>query len=520
MLAVGDQELFKPGPGLDAIPGGITAEHLQPEQPTPMAPVTTAAAPELIAPQPSSVVAPVPQISNFNATPVSDRLPGQGLGLPAPTAPAQPPTGAGTYPDLFNQPITPILDQVDPNETVQGQLVSLLDRGNPLMVKAREDAKRMAAGRGLQNTTMAAQAGEQALFASALPVAQQDAAQAAQVSSANTQAQNAFRMSQQQFAQNMELAKQKFGFDASLSAQDAYQQLVNLAQQGDQQAELALINFGFQRDLTVLQGQIARDQANLDFANRLVELGTQGDIQSRLQMEQFGFNTQLSAQENLERLQQLAAQGDINAMLQLQQFNFQSLLSSQEHGQTIGLEDRRFQNGQNMLMLEFAQRGVLSSQEAQQQLEYLNQQHLNTLAQIQAQVSAQISGDAAAAGRAMQNNYLLAVANRQQQTSQEVATIYQTQGLSAAQQNAAVTNAYARLQQDLLVLRTYYQQSPLWDPNFGTPSTPGVPGPAPGPMPGPIPGPGGVPPGTVPVSPGPIDRMYDIAGAILGRPMP
>jgi len=59
--------------------------------------------------------------------------------------------------------------------TVQGQLSSLLATDSPYIKEAKRGALETAAGRGLQNTSISAGAGERAAIQSALPIAQQDA---------------------------------------------------------------------------------------------------------------------------------------------------------------------------------------------------------------------------------------------------------------------------------------------------------------------------------------------------------
>lgn len=60
-------------------------------------------------------------------------------------------------------------------QTTSGQLDSILQKDNPLMQTARTQATQQANDRGLINSTMAAQAGEQAVIQTALPIAQADA---------------------------------------------------------------------------------------------------------------------------------------------------------------------------------------------------------------------------------------------------------------------------------------------------------------------------------------------------------
>lgn len=61
------------------------------------------------------------------------------------------------------------------NETVAGQMDSLLKSGSPYMERARAGAMETANSRGLLNSSIAASAGEKAAIESALPIAQADA---------------------------------------------------------------------------------------------------------------------------------------------------------------------------------------------------------------------------------------------------------------------------------------------------------------------------------------------------------
>ena len=83
---------------------------------------------------------------------------------------------------LFSTTATP--DQATPQATaaqpsqadsVAQQLNALLETNNPYLSAARESAQRASASRGLQNSSIAATAGEKAAIESALPIAQQDA---------------------------------------------------------------------------------------------------------------------------------------------------------------------------------------------------------------------------------------------------------------------------------------------------------------------------------------------------------
>lgn len=77
------------------------------------------------------------------------------------------------------------------NETVAGNMAQLQSSGSPLMRLAGKQGEAFAARRGLQNSSMAAQASQQAALQAALPIAQADAQINAQASAQNAEALNA-----------------------------------------------------------------------------------------------------------------------------------------------------------------------------------------------------------------------------------------------------------------------------------------------------------------------------------------
>ena len=211
-----------------------------------------------------------------------------------------------SLPSIDPPKVSPTLSTVQGNETVKGQLGDLFDTANPLMVQARERASRSATGRGLQNSSLATQAGEQAFIGSALPIAQQDAQTYSQRAQQNNATENQFKLSEQQFGQQSALSRQqnaerlvelaaqgdvqaklqlqKFGFDTSLSAQENIQKLQQQAAAGDIQAQLALAQFGYQQCLTTLQGEIAKDAQTLAHAAFHIALPTQREHLGRARL--------------------------------------------------------------------------------------------------------------------------------------------------------------------------------------------------------------------------------------------
>jgi len=83
-------------------------------------------------------------------------------------------TGVATYKPTEVQ--DPSEWTVEPDQTVAGQLNTIVDPNNPLMVKAKARAQQQSADRGLINSSIAATAGESAMLDAAMPIAQADAA--------------------------------------------------------------------------------------------------------------------------------------------------------------------------------------------------------------------------------------------------------------------------------------------------------------------------------------------------------
>lgn len=83
------------------------------------------------------------------------------------------------------------LRQPGDNETVAGNVKRLQASNSPLMQLAGKQGQALAARRGLNNSTLAVQAGQQAALQAALPIAQADAQLASQASAQNAEALNA-----------------------------------------------------------------------------------------------------------------------------------------------------------------------------------------------------------------------------------------------------------------------------------------------------------------------------------------
>lgn len=185
----------------------------------------------------------------------------------------------------------------DESKGTAGRVQSITSQGSPLMTAARTRAKQTMTRMGTQNSSLAGQAGEQAVIETATPIAAQDASLYQQQQLANQQAQNQVNMANananlqaglagmqlgegaRQFDTSLGWDKEKFGgtlmeqrrqFDASLGMQDR-----QLTQQNQQfQANFGLDTKRLEQDAQQFGQRIQLERDNLtaqreQFAQRL-----------------------------------------------------------------------------------------------------------------------------------------------------------------------------------------------------------------------------------------------------------
>ena len=183
-----------------------------------------------------------------------------------PTTPWNPTTGINTYPTVAAVPAestaTPstaataapstanaATRTLDQNELMSNQVKNIIDQDSPLMQQAATQAKKLANSRGLLNSSMAVQAGQEAVLNKAVPIAQYDAGVNTNVlntNQANTQQTNVFNAGQEQDINkfNANNQQQNAQFNASEANKNS---IVNaseankiLAQMMDQQSKMQL----------------------------------------------------------------------------------------------------------------------------------------------------------------------------------------------------------------------------------------------------------------------------------------
>ena len=348
-----------------------------------------------------------------------------------------------------------VVAPVSANETVAGQLNTDLSSGSPYLDLARSQALQAASSRGLQNSSIAAGAGEAAAISGAMPIATQDATTNANRTTSNLAAENQFGSTQQQ---------------GQIQAQNTAQQI----QEQTAGTIAAQTNQG-----TITQG------LQTDAQKAAAALSAQGASQtSALTTQQGQINTALQAQAEQANINQIVTQGTINQQLQASQNAFTALQTTINNGQQLILADKNFQNQLSLTVAQGQISSSLSSQNAAQQIAQINQTSTDTIAQINAQAAASKT----LYGPQLVSQYLAGVSNIMNSTSQQISSIYATQGLTAAQQQNAVATANAQMSTNIANLQAYYTSSPLWDPNYGTgsgaPAAPGTSSTPPGPSSG------------------------------------
>ena len=159
--------------------------------------------------------------------------------------------------------------------SVQGQMEGLLNSDNRFIQQARDRASLESASRGLRNSSIAVQAGEEAAIAAALPIAQADAelqmqsrlaAFGAAVDDQMLQKQHGFDLEKiaVEFENNKALAEQAFGFNK----------------------QLAHIEGGYQMQAARLSASTQKEVASMQIAASANELASQQAFQAQQAQQQ------------------------------------------------------------------------------------------------------------------------------------------------------------------------------------------------------------------------------------------
>jgi len=210
----------------------------------------------------------------------------------------------------------PSMSNLSTSQTVQGQMANLMQNGNPLMQRATTRASQAANKRGLLNSSMGVQAGQEAALSAALPIAQADA------QAANTQA-----LTNQGYMNQFSTAQQAQNYRKDLADQ-AYQQQVGTGLYGNiTDGTVAPTGFVGGGGLIASQGEQARLTSAQQQAND-IEMQTAGHTQQTSLQDDA--QSQQTAMQTAGHTQQTSLQDDAQSQ--------QTAMQSAEHGQQTSLQ--------------------------------------------------------------------------------------------------------------------------------------------------------------------------------------
>lgn len=157
-------------------------------------------------------------------------------------------SGLGSAP----QPAASLWD-VDGDQLVENRMAGLLQRGNPLLERARTQALQQANARGIINSTMAGEAATAGMLDAARSIASQDANTFASSGQFNASAKNAMADANAGRVQQRDLAQMDINSQMALAQYD-----------GAIRKELANLDAASKRELTILDGDIRRELAAVE----------------------------------------------------------------------------------------------------------------------------------------------------------------------------------------------------------------------------------------------------------------
>ncbi|MDP4076238.1 hypothetical protein [Acidovorax sp. A1169] len=154
--------------------------------------------------------------------------------------------------------------EVSPNETVRSQLQQIIADDSPLMQQARARAMQQSNTRGLLNSSMAATAGESALYDAAMPIATQDASTYARAGEFNAGQANTFSRDNNAFVRDAYMADFNVQANEWAAQQQWDRDYKTLDRQQQLQLERDAIQNGYQtaRDKFAAESQMSIAQLN------------------------------------------------------------------------------------------------------------------------------------------------------------------------------------------------------------------------------------------------------------------
>tara|TARA_B110000261_G_scaffold158601_1_gene195154 strand:+ start:434 stop:1624 length:1191 start_codon:yes stop_codon:yes gene_type:complete len=320
---------------------------------------------------------------------------------------------------------------VSADETVSGQMDKILASNSPLLQRAKTRAAQAANSRGLLNSSMGVQAGEEAVLTTAMPMAQQDAATYNKQGLTNQTAANQFGLSNQNFQQQ--------------TGKGAYTDTTN-------PGGLLGANLSNQLKLQTAQNTFATGEKALDRAQQT--------------SMQTGQNTFASGEAALGRAQQTSLQDDQQTFATDEKAldrTQQTTTISQQHTNAVStaktLDEYQTANLtlQNQLQTSLTKLGQTNSLE----LTKLNADL--DVGKLDAQVYANTRGA-----------YLQSVSELVRQTQITVGELQMKEGISAEDKAAMMADQATLLTSHLTAQKTLYQNSATWSKDWAKLPSAGV----------------------------------------------
>ena len=357
----------------------------------------------------------------------------------------------------------PTSRQVSSDETVAGQMDKILSSNSPLLQRAKTRAAQAANSRGLLNSSMGVQAGEEAVLTTAMPMAQQAATAYNQQGLANQNAQNQFSsaankystdsaMDQQRYGQGFQLAEQQYGQQTGTGAYGG-QGLIG----ANLQSQLALQQSRQSHDATQSQlgreQQTALQQGQQGFASGESALG-RAQQQNLLASEQaYG-----ATQSQLGREQQTALQQG------QQDFSASESALGREQQLTAINETHKNAVASAKTAQEYDQANMTMQNDLQKQLVSLG--HSNDLGLKQLDGDLQMGKLSAEVYANTQGAYLQSVSELVRQTQITVGEIQMKEGISADDKASMLVDQATLLTAHIAAQKSMYQGSATWDQDW------------------------------------------------------
>jgi hypothetical protein len=198
--------------------------------------------------------------------------------------------------------------EVNKEYSVGSEITGLLDKGGQYLESARTEGKQYAASRGLLNSSLGAEAAEQARVKAALPIAQQDA----------QYKQQQMMQGQAGYIQSQHLGLQA-GYSSDLSAQEAAQIMEKERYLQQAQNQRLGLQAGYSSQLSAQEAQqeLEKLYKQAGYSSKLAK--EQAAYEMQQLQKQAGYSSELSAQEAQQALQKLRAQSQLSSKLSAQE---------------------------------------------------------------------------------------------------------------------------------------------------------------------------------------------------------